>query len=118
VPILSTGHEETNVTVILTTASNGTPLKPPFKAKYRELYDNWIVRGNRQETALAASFKTCGIATATDGSEYHLIHCTKSNGPIQSERGALEEARILDGAALEEALLLDDEYAALLDISK
>ncbi|KAH7701460.1 hypothetical protein AAVH_31407, partial [Aphelenchoides avenae] len=50
-PISSTGREETNVAVMLTAASDGTPLKPPFKTTYRELYDNWIVRGNREETA-------------------------------------------------------------------
>ncbi|KAH7680522.1 hypothetical protein AAVH_41103, partial [Aphelenchoides avenae] len=44
-------------------------------------------------------------------------HCIKPNGPIPSGRAALEEARILDGAALEEALVLDDEDAMLLDVS-
>ncbi|KAH7714337.1 pogo transposable element with KRAB domain-like protein [Aphelenchoides avenae] len=125
VPISSTGHEETNVAVMLTAASDGTPLKPTFKAKYRELYDNWIwiveVWKSIPHEALAASFKTRGIATAADGNEpkpkpNHLIHCTKPNGPIQSGRTALEKARILDGAALEEALLLDDEDAALLNV--
>ncbi|KAH7696191.1 pogo transposable element with KRAB domain-like protein, partial [Aphelenchoides avenae] len=28
VPVLSTGHEKTNVTLMLTAASDGTPLKP------------------------------------------------------------------------------------------
>ncbi|KAH7704473.1 hypothetical protein AAVH_28335, partial [Aphelenchoides avenae] len=37
-------------------------------------------------------------------------------GPIPSGRAALQEARILDGAALEKALVLDDEDAVLLDI--
>ncbi|KAH7693251.1 hypothetical protein AAVH_39717, partial [Aphelenchoides avenae] len=41
---------------------------------------------------------------ALDGSEDHLIHCIKPDGPIPSGRAALEESRIRDGAALEEAL--------------
>ncbi|KAH7671503.1 pogo transposable element with KRAB domain-like protein, partial [Aphelenchoides avenae] len=83
----------------------------PFKAKYRELYDNCMAHGDRQETAggnqkppphevylqwivdawksihreaLAASFKTCGITATTDGSEDDLIYCIKPNGPILS----------------------------------
>ncbi|KAH7716717.1 pogo transposable element with KRAB domain-like protein [Aphelenchoides avenae] len=67
--------------------------------------------------ALEASFKTGGITTTTDGSEDHLTHCIKPNGPNASGRAALEEARILDGAALVEALVLDDEDAVLLDVS-
>ncbi|KAH7664861.1 hypothetical protein AAVH_43382, partial [Aphelenchoides avenae] len=49
--------------------------------------------------------------------EDHLIHCIKPDGPIPSGRAALEESGILDGSALEEALVLDDEDAALLDVT-
>ncbi|KAH7720386.1 pogo transposable element with KRAB domain-like protein [Aphelenchoides avenae] len=92
----------------------GNPKPPPH-----EVYLQWIVDAWKSipREALAASFKTCGITTALDGSEDHLIHCIKPNGPIPSGRGALEEARILDGAALEEALVLDDEDTMLLDVS-
>ncbi|KAH7703410.1 transposase [Aphelenchoides avenae] len=145
VPILSTGHEETNVTVMMTAALDGTLPKPPFKAKYRELYDNWMVHGNREETpegtskppshevylqwiveawksipheALAASFKTRGLATAADGREDHLLHCTKPKMD-QPSPDALHWKRpaFSNGAALVEALLLDDEDAARLDVS-
>ncbi|KAH7717237.1 hypothetical protein AAVH_15348 [Aphelenchoides avenae] len=46
---------------------------------------------------------------ALDGGEGHLIHCIKPS----SSAG---RARILDGAALEEALVLDDEDTVLLDV--
>ncbi|KAH7713711.1 transposase [Aphelenchoides avenae] len=68
----------------------------------------WIVEAWKSipREALAASFKTCAIFTATGGSEDHLIHCIKPNGPIPSGR-----------AAPEDALVLDDEDDALLDVS-
>ncbi|KAH7687743.1 pogo transposable element with KRAB domain-like protein, partial [Aphelenchoides avenae] len=79
----------------------------------------WIVDASKSvpREALAASFKTCGINTALDGSKDHLYHCIKPNGSIPFGRAALQEVRILDGAALEEALVLDDEGAVLLDVS-
>ncbi|KAH7715524.1 hypothetical protein AAVH_17104 [Aphelenchoides avenae] len=88
-----------------------------------------MVHGDRQEAAVGnpeppphgctctASVKTCGNSTATYESEDDLIHCIKPNGTTASGRAALEETRILDGAAMQEALVLDDEDAALLDVS-
>ncbi|KAH7673016.1 pogo transposable element with KRAB domain-like protein, partial [Aphelenchoides avenae] len=94
--------------------AGGNPKPPPH-----EVYLQWIVDAWKSipREALAASFKTCGITTATDGSEDGLIHCIKPNGPIPSARAALEEARILNGAAMQESLVLDDEDAALLDVA-
>ncbi|KAH7708309.1 pogo transposable element with KRAB domain-like protein [Aphelenchoides avenae] len=91
-----------------------TNLKPsPLEVYLQWLVDAWQ---SIPREALAASFKMCGITTALDGSEDHLIHCIKPDGLIPSGHAALEESRILDGAALEEALVLDDEDAALLDV--
>ncbi|KAH7702463.1 pogo transposable element with KRAB domain-like protein [Aphelenchoides avenae] len=116
---------------MLTAALDGTPLKPfvllKIKRPIKKIEDqfrnslnlcwertNWK---NIPREALVAPIKTRDITVATDGSVDHLIHCIKPNGPIPSGRAALGEARILDEAALEEALVLDDEDAVLLDVS-
>ncbi|KAH7724239.1 pogo transposable element with KRAB domain-like protein [Aphelenchoides avenae] len=94
--------------------ADGNPKPPPHEVYLHCVVEVWKCIPHE---ALAASSKTCGLATATDGSEDHLVHYTKPNGGIQSGRSALEEVRILDGAALGETLLLVDEDAALLDVS-
>ena len=41
----------------------------------------WVVEGNKylesQEEVITKAFKVCGISSALDGSENHLIHCAK-----------------------------------------
>ena len=77
----------------------------PFKAAYCELYDNWMVNGDKNytrgsnvctlskitclqwvakawesvtEDVICKSFKACGISVKTNGSEDAEIHCLKS----------------------------------------
>ncbi|KAH7709335.1 pogo transposable element with KRAB domain-like protein, partial [Aphelenchoides avenae] len=91
----------------------------PFKAEVMQLYNHWVMHGEHESTAagnpktpppkvylewvleawndgvtkhnIVNSFKTCGITTALDGSEDHLIHCPKEdngmpNGATSSHR--------------------------------
>ncbi|KAH7695208.1 pogo transposable element with KRAB domain-like protein, partial [Aphelenchoides avenae] len=59
--------------------AGGNPKPPPH-----EVYLQWIVDAWKSipREALAAWFNTCGITIALNGSEDHLIHCIKPNGPI------------------------------------
>ena len=43
---------------------------------------------------LAASFKTCGITTALDGSEDHLINCLKPDGEMSEGLETLQQDRL------------------------
>ena len=79
----------------------------PFKARYKELYQEWMVNGEKTYTrggnvrapsklqcaewvkiawdavsidVVKNSFVYCGISVSVDGSEDSLIHCTKANG--------------------------------------
>ena len=40
------------------------------------------------------SFKNCAPTIALDGSEDHLIHCFKPNGPIPTRINVLRQSRI------------------------
>lgn len=80
----------------------------PYKAAYREQYDEWLSSGEKSYTAggnmrcadkatvigwvkqawasispdiIRSSFKVCGISTKTDGSEDNLISCCKPGAP-------------------------------------
>uniref|UniRef100_A0A914ELT7 DDE-1 domain-containing protein n=1 Tax=Acrobeloides nanus TaxID=290746 RepID=A0A914ELT7_9BILA len=92
----------------------------PFKAKIRQLYDDWMMHGEKEVTKggnpkpapmaeylqwivdawdslpkelISKSFKSCGITNATDGSEDDEIHCFKADGPVPSGRILLQQAR-------------------------
>uniref|UniRef100_A0A914E307 DDE-1 domain-containing protein n=1 Tax=Acrobeloides nanus TaxID=290746 RepID=A0A914E307_9BILA len=92
----------------------------PFKAKIRQLYNDWMMHGEKEVTKggnpksapmaeylqwivdawdslpkelISKSFKSCGITNATDGSEDDEIHCFKADGPVPSGRILLQQAR-------------------------
>ncbi|KAI1693198.1 pogo transposable element with KRAB domain [Ditylenchus destructor] len=106
----------------------------PFKARVQQLYDTWMLTGDRREWTAAGnprapsmdvylewivtgweavtadmikeSFKTCGITNCIDGSEDDLIHCFKEAGPVPEGRKLLEDAR---AGINDEPLQIEDE---------
>lgn len=66
------------------------------RAPSMNVYLNWIVKAwnNIPKEAIADSFKVCGITNAPDGSEDHLIHCFKQDGPVPVGLERLKLARI------------------------
>ncbi len=60
------------------------------------------------------SFTSCGISVKTDGSEDHLIHCTKTDGIAASAAGAVAEGTAqLNTLAEHEPNPEDDPFADL-----
>ncbi|KAH7694553.1 pogo transposable element with KRAB domain-like protein, partial [Aphelenchoides avenae] len=94
-------------------------------AKFRDLYDDWMVHGDREETARGnpkpppheAYLQWIVDAWKSIPPNTTSFAASNRRGRFPSGRAAPEESRILDGAALEEALVLDDEDAMLLDVS-
>lgn len=91
----------------------------PFKANFRQHYENWMLHGEKELTdggnmrspplnewlnwlvlaweslpqeTIVNSFKVCGITNAIDGSEDEQIHCFKANGPIPTGHESLRRA--------------------------
>uniref|UniRef100_A0A915DHN8 Transposase n=1 Tax=Ditylenchus dipsaci TaxID=166011 RepID=A0A915DHN8_9BILA len=82
VTVLSTGHEKSRITVMLTARSDGYKCIPyVLIPKKRWIYEAWQ---SLTEEMIASSFKTCGITNALDGSEDDLIHCFKQHGPASN----------------------------------
>ncbi|KAH7704047.1 hypothetical protein AAVH_28773 [Aphelenchoides avenae] len=75
--------------------AGGIPKPPPH-----DVYLQWIVD----------SWKSIPLKTTS-------FTASNPTGRFRPDALHLEEARILDGAALEEALVLNDEDAMLLDVS-
>jgi len=90
----------------------------PFKEAYRELYNKWLSSGEKSFTpagnvrtpdkmlclewvkqawsqvsseVVVNSFKACGISVSVDGTEDHLIHCTKHGEVAESVLPVLEQ---------------------------
>ena len=110
----------------------------PFKAAYRELYNQWMVSGQQSLTpagnmrapdkltclkwvikawdsvtteVVVNSFKACGISVAVDGSEDSAIHCLKQGG-VAAE-AASEIARLTAEILAGEATPDEDPFADL-----
>uniref|UniRef100_A0A914D0Y4 DDE-1 domain-containing protein n=1 Tax=Acrobeloides nanus TaxID=290746 RepID=A0A914D0Y4_9BILA len=60
-----------------------------------DAYLEWVCKAWQSipVDAIVASFKTCGITNAFDGSEDGMIHCFKPHGPIPAGRTLLDNAR-------------------------
>lgn len=69
----------------------GNPAPPPM-----EVYLQWIVNAwnDISNELIERSFKVCGITNNPDGSEDHLIHSFKTDGPIPNGLVNLEFARL------------------------
>ncbi|CAJ1082921.1 Pogo transposable element with KRAB domain [Xyrichtys novacula] len=89
----------------------------PFKRSLQEAYTQWVSGGagrgltnedppHRQlvewvvsawdkldDETIRTSFRVCGLALKSDGSEDHLIHCFKEGQPCSSGREALKQLR-------------------------
>ena len=92
----------------------------PFKAKVRQLYENWMLHGKKSYTKsgnmrapsmevylkwigdtwdqlpkdlIIKSFKGCGLTNTLNDSEDCKIHCFKSDGPIPTGQEFFQQAR-------------------------
>jgi hypothetical protein len=72
------------------TTRGGNPRPPPVETYLQWIWDAW---DSLPKELIEASFKTCGITNAIDGSEDDSIHCFKPNGPVPSGRLLLQRAR-------------------------
>ena len=115
----------------------------PFKAAYRELYNEWIANGEKSYTAagnvrapdkllclrwvkkawekvsrevIVKSFRVCGISVAIDSSKDDEIHCLKDGEVASGARTEVEEkTRLLhEPVDLESA----DPFADIADIEE
>ena len=114
----------------------------PFKSAYRELYNNWMASGEKSYTpagnvrapdkllcvewvkkawckvtseVIMNSFKACGIAVAVDGSEDHMIHCTK---PGQVAHSAAPTIAAGTGSALTTQDIGEDPFLSCDDLEE
>lgn len=84
-----------------------------IRAPPMELYLTWIIDAweGISKNLIVQSFQGCGITTNLDGSEDHLIHCFKNEGPIPNGVELLqsyrEENKLVESLELCE---MDDEY--------
>lgn len=90
----------------------------PFKAAYKDLYNEWIANGEKSYTAagnvrapekllclrwvkkaweqvsrevIVKSFQVCGVSVSIDGKEDEEIHCLKNNGIATGARAEISE---------------------------
>nr|CAD2131893.1 unnamed protein product [Meloidogyne enterolobii] len=72
------------------TTSGGKPRPPSMK-----IYLNWIVEAWKiiSEETISKSFKLCGVTNAIDGTEDDEINCFKPDGPVPEGRALLKKAR-------------------------
>ncbi|KAH7722546.1 pogo transposable element with KRAB domain-like protein [Aphelenchoides avenae] len=104
VPILSTGHEKTNVTVMLTATSDGTPLKPFVLLKLKRPI-------KKLEDKFRRSLNLCWEGTNWMNNkliELYLRATFKAPGFVQGKRLLVWDSF---------SVVLDDEDALLLDVS-
>ncbi|KAH7711404.1 pogo transposable element with KRAB domain-like protein [Aphelenchoides avenae] len=95
-----------------------------------QLYNHWMVHGEHEATAagntkppgMGGTTSTCGITTALDGSEDHLIHCLKDgNGmpnvcyKLAQEREEAEAANLAELMAGFELDLDEDDVGNVSD---
>ncbi|KAH7723767.1 pogo transposable element with KRAB domain-like protein [Aphelenchoides avenae] len=69
----------------------GNPKPPPPEVYLDGILDAWndgVTKDN-----IVNSFKTCGITTALDGSEDHLIHCLKDGNGMPNGCNKLAQKR-------------------------
>ena len=71
--------------------AGGNPKAPPMRTYLKWVVDAW---DSIPEEVIKDSFKTCGLTNAVDGSEDHLIHCFKMDGPIPNGSQRLHQKRI------------------------
>lgn len=100
-------HDEWLLTGNLPGTQTGNPVPPP-----PQVYLDWVVNAWKEISSdIRRSITACGIGVKNGGSEDHLIHVFKHNGPCPEGTTLLAQERLHD----RELIALEEEVQSVYD---